>query len=78
MKTKYPIPDWSQLIEDLQEVGWSQMRIADEIEVTQPTISRLLSKDRMDPLASVALPLMALHKREMANAKRRRNREELA
>ncbi len=72
---KYQIPDFAQILNDLQVLGWTQMRIADEIQVTQPTISRLLSGKRADPPASVALPLVELHKRQMALAKRRARRK---
>lgn len=70
----YQIPDFRQLVRDLLDLGWTQMQIADEIEVTQPTISRLLSGKREDPPASVALPLIELHKHQMALAKRRARR----
>jgi predicted transcriptional regulator len=68
------IPEFSELVNDLIGLGWTQQRIADEIEATQPTISRLLHQKRLDPPASVALPLIELHKREITKAKRRMRR----
>ena len=71
----YEIPDFRQIVNDLIVLDWSQMQIADEIGVTQPTISRLLTGQRTDPPASVALPLIELHRRQMALAKRRARRK---
>ena len=71
----YQIPDFRQIVRDLLDLDWTQMQIADEINVTQPTISRLLSGHRADPPASVALPLIELHRKQMALAKRRARRK---
>lgn len=71
----YEVPDFRQLVSDLIDLNWTQQQIADEIGVSQPTISRLLHGVRVDPPISVAFPLYHLHKHQMTLAKRRENRK---
>ncbi len=74
IKLQGSIPNFVQIIDDLMELGLSQSEIARRIGCGQSAISRIQLGQRQDPQASVAFPLHALWKQEMANAKRRKNR----
>ena len=69
------IPDFPGMIDDLMVLGLSQSEIARRIGCAQAAISRIQRGDRLDPQASVAFPLQALHKHEMAKATRRARRK---
>lgn len=71
-------PDFQRLIKDLKKCGWTQVRIADAVETSQIHISRLERGERKEPRAGLALRIMDLHKREMANVKRRKARRDAA
>lgn len=63
--------DFSKIIQDLIDIGWTQQRIAKEIWASQSNISNLLNNERSDPRASLALPLLKLHRAEVRKSKRR-------
>lgn len=73
MKTE--LPNFAQLINDLvSKAGWTQVRIAEAVGCSQVQVSRLQAGQQENPHASLAFPLVDLHKREMLNLKRRRKR----
>ncbi|MHA6905461.1 transcriptional regulator [Ralstonia syzygii subsp. celebesensis] len=49
-----------ELVRTLIRAGWSQSNIAATIDVSQPTISRILSTQHKDPRASVVEKLRQL------------------
>lgn len=49
-----------ELVRNLIRSGWSQEAIAESLEVTQPTVSRILSGKHKDPRYSVVEKLRQL------------------
>lgn len=58
--------NWKSLIQDLLSVGWTQVRIAAEVGVKQPTIAGLLNGNQADVRWATGEKLRALHTRECA------------
>ena len=66
------LPNWSKVVQDLIDLGWSQRKIAHAIDTAPANINRLLKGERTDPQASIALPLIRLHESVMAKEHRRK------
>jgi len=52
-------------LKELIGAGNTQLKIADEIGVKQPTVSRMIRGDWSDTRLSIALKIQAMHDREL-------------
>ena len=52
---------WKEKLNQLEEAGWSQAKIAERIGVTQGYISQLKNGVRSEPKYGVGQKLIALH-----------------
>lgn len=57
--------NWTEIIADLRSAGHTQAQIADEIKVTQATISDLATGVTKTPRWETGSALLAMHKRVM-------------
>lgn len=75
----YDAPDFKNMLHELQtECGWTQMRLSEELSCSQAQVNRLRHGVNKNPHAALGFRIHELHKREMANLKRRQAREQAA
>ena len=59
--------DWEHIIIDLLDEGFSQKMIAEELEVSQPTVSRILTGVTTRVEHALGEALIEMHIREVQN-----------
>ena len=63
--------DWTQLLIELRDFGWTQMAIASYLGINQATVSDLFTGRTKNPSFEIGEKLRALHKAELRKARRR-------
>lgn len=60
--------DWKRLLEQLNEAGWSQARIAERCQSSQAAVSDLLRGATKEPRFGLGSRLLALHREVLGEA----------